>query len=310
VRGFKNVIMADEQNDWISLQSGELSAAINPLGAQLSVLRDSSGRDLLWNGDPAVWAGRAPILFPTIGELAGGAFRLGANTYPLPRHGFARNKPFQVVAATAAQASQPAQATFRLSADESTLKVYPFQFQLDVSFVLQGATLAVTSSVRNLGHSPLTASVGYHPGFRWPLPYGQPRAGHFIEFEHDEGPTIRRLDSHGLLAPERHTTPLRGRRLYLDDSLFKDDVVIFEGLHSRSVTYGADTGPRLRVGFPDATYLGIWTKPAAAPFICIEPWRGVADAAGFTGDFTDKLGAFSVAPGAVQELNMHLTLLT
>jgi galactose mutarotase-like enzyme len=303
VRGFKKVIMAEPQNDWICLQSGELSAAINPFGAQLSVLRDSTGRDLLWNGDPAVWAGRAPILFPTIGELAGGAFRIDADSYKLPRHGFARNKAFQVIAASAAEA------TLRLSADETTLKVYPFQFQLDVSFTLSGATLAMKSAVRNLGRSPLTASVGYHPGFRWPLPYGQPRAAHFIEFEHDEGPTIRRLDSHGLLSPERYPTPLRGRRLVLDDSLFKDDVVIFEGLHSRSVTYGADAGPRLRVEFPDATYLGIWTKPSAAPFVCIEPWHGIADAAGFTGDFKDKLGAFAVAPGAVQELNMHLTLL-
>jgi galactose mutarotase-like enzyme len=295
--------MVEQQNDWIFLQSQQLGAAINPSGAQLSILRDSSGRDLLWNGDAAVWAGRAPVLFPILGELAGGAFRVGSETYKLPRHGFARNKTFQVIAASADEA------TFRLSADESTLQVYPFQFQLDVSFALSGATLAVKSAVRNLGRSPLTASVGYHPGFRWPLPYGQPRAAHFIEFEHDEGPTIRRLDSHGLLSPERYPTPLRGRRLVLDDSLFKDDVVIFEGLHSRSVTYGADAGPRLRVDFPDATYLGIWAKPSAAPFVCIEPWRGIADAAGFTGDFKDKLGAFAVAPGAVQELNMHLTLL-
>ena len=303
MRGFINVIMAEPPSDWISLQSRELNAAINPFGAQLSVLRDSGGRDLLWNGDASVWAGRAPILFPLIGELAGGEFRVGSDTYKLPRHGFARNKPFQVVAATATEAE------FRLSADDSTLKVYPFQFQLDVSFALSGATLAVKSAVRNLGSTPLTASVGYHPGFRWPLPYGQPRAAHFIEFERDEGPTIRRLDSHGLLSPERHPTPLQGRRLVLDDSLFKDDVVIFENLRSRSVTYGADSGPRLQVDFPDATYLGIWTKPSAAPFVCIEPWRGIADAAGFTGDFKDKLGAFAVAPGAVQELNMHLTLL-
>ena len=296
-------LMPEAQKDWIGLQSTQLSAAINPFGAQLSVLRDSKGNDLLWDGDPAVWAGRAPILFPIIGELAGGAFRVGSGTYKLPRHGFARNKPFQVVSATAAEA------TFRLSADESTLQVYPFQFQLDVSFALQGPTLAIKSSVRNLGRSPLTASVGYHPGFRWPLPYGESRAAHFIEFERDEGPTIRRLDGHGLLAPEKDPTPLRGRRLVLDDSLFEDDVVIFEGLHSRSVTYGADAGPRLRVDFPDATYLGIWTKPSAAPFICIEPWHGIADATGFTGDFKDKLGAFSVAPGAVQELNMHITLL-
>jgi galactose mutarotase-like enzyme len=303
VRGFKIVIMADDSKDWISMQSPQLTAAINPAGAQLSILRDSADRDLLWNGDPAVWAGRAPVLFPIIGELAGGAFRVGSDTYKLPRHGFARNKRFQVVTASAAET------TLRLSADESTLQVYPFQFQLDVSFALNGATLAIKSSVHNLGRTPMTASVGYHPGFRWPLPYGQPRDAHFIEFEREESSTIRRLDSHGLLAPEKHPTPVRGRRLDLDDSLFKDDVVIFEDLRSRSVTYGADTGPRLRVDYPDANYLGIWTKPGAAPFICIEPWRGIADTTGFSAPFKDKLGAFSVAPGGVQELNMKITLL-
>src|ERR1700692_4014000 len=137
--------MPDQQTDWISLHSPQLSAAVNPLGAQLSVLRDGSGRDLLWNGDPAIWAGRAPILFPTIGELAGGSFRVGSRTYKLPRHGFARNKPFAIVGATATEA------TFRLKADESTLQVYPFHFQLDVRFALAGATLSVTSSVLHAG---------------------------------------------------------------------------------------------------------------------------------------------------------------
>jgi len=289
--------------DWISLQSPELSAAINPMGAQLSILRDSAGRDLLWNGDAAVWAGRAPLLFPIIGELAGGAFRVGSKTYKLPRHGFARNSAFQVVSASTTAA------TFRLSASDSTLPVYPFAFQLDVSFALAGATLGVKSSVHNPGQSPLTASVGYHPGFRWPLPYGQPREAHFIEFERDDGALIRRLDGHGLLAGQRQPTPVVDRRLVLDDALFRDDVVIFDNLRSHSVTYGAAAGPRLRVDYPDATYLGIWTKPNNAPFICIEPWHGIADTAGFTGDFQDKLGVFTVAPGGVQELNMNITLL-
>lgn len=301
VRGFR--VVEKPMQDWISLQSPELSAAINPLGAQLSILRDSSGRDLLWNGDPAVWTGRAPILFPIVGELAGGALRVGSNTYRLPRHGFARNSTFQVMAASATAA------TFRLCASDATLPVYPFPFQLDVSFALTGASLAIKSSVRNLGQAPMTASVGYHPGFRWPLPYGQPRAAHFIEFAAGEGATIRRLDSHGLLAAEPQPTPVVNRRLMLDDALFRDDVVIFDDLHSHSVTYGAEAGRRLRVDYPDATYLGIWTKPGGAPFICIEPWRGIADTAGFTGDFAAKLGAFAVAPGAVQELNMTITLL-
>jgi galactose mutarotase-like enzyme len=293
--------MQDQKTSWIALSSADLSAEVNPLGAQLSVLRDAGGRELLWNGDPAVWAGRAPLLFPIVGTLAGGSYRLGSKAYPLSRHGFARGRQFDVVAATSSRA------TFRLNADEATLQVYPFRFQLDVEFALNGATLAVTSSVRNVGQEEMPASIGYHPGFRWPLPYGEPRAAHFIEFADDEGPSIRRLDADGLLTPKRHPTPVSHRRLALDDALFRDDVVIFDEIRSRSVSYGADKGPRIRVSYPDARYLGVWTKPGA-PFICIEPWQGIADEAGFSGDFRTKLGVFTLAPGAKQSLTMQISL--
>jgi galactose mutarotase-like enzyme len=293
--------MSNPQTAWVPLRSAQLSAQINPLGAQLSVLRDGGGRELLWNGDPATWAGRAPILFPIVGTLAGGRYRLGASVYQLPRHGFARGKQFEVVTATESRA------TFRLNADAATLQVYPFRFQLDVDFALDAATLVVTSSIRNLGAEPMPASIGYHPGFRWPLPYGAPRASHFIEFATDEGPSIRRLDAQGLLSPERAPTPVLQRRLALEDALFRDDVVIFDELRSRSITYGADQGPRIRVSYPDARYLGVWTKPGA-DFICIEPWRGIADEAGFSGDFSEKLGVFTLAPGAVQALTMQISL--
>jgi galactose mutarotase-like enzyme len=293
--------MADPQNSWIPLRSAELHAEVNPLGAQLSVLRDADGRDLLWNGDPAVWAGRAPILFPVVGELAGGKYHLEGKSYPLSRHGFARGKPFNVVAATASSA------TFRLSADESTLAVYPFQFELDVRFAVNGATLAVLASVRNLGNTNMPASFGFHPGFRWPLPYGRDRSAHFIEFATEEPAPIRCLDSAGLVRPEPHPTPVSNKRLLLDDSLFTNDALIFDQVCSRSVIYGAADGPRIRVGFPDAPYLGIWTKPGA-PFICIEPWHGIADPAGFNGDFTVKPGVFTVAPGGVQSIETRITL--
>ena len=294
--------MPDSQSPaWIALRSSELSAEVNPLGAQLSVLRDGGGRDLLWNGDPAIWAGRAPILFPIIGTLAGGRYRLGSTTYQLPRHGFARGRLFETLDVT------PSRALFRLKADAETRNVYPFQFQLDVSVALDGPTLSLSSSVTNLGAEDMPASIGYHPGFRWPLPYGEPRASHFIEFASDEGPAIRRLNGSGLLTPELHPTPVSHRRLALDDSLFRDDVVIFDDIRSRSVTYGADTGPQIRVGFPDARYLGLWTRPGAG-FICIEPWQGIADEAGFSGDFREKWGVFTLPPGATRQLNMDLTL--
>jgi galactose mutarotase-like enzyme len=284
------------------LSTGELSVQVDPLGAQLSVLRDRSERDLLWNGDASVWAGRAPLLFPIVGALAGGSYRLGSVTYPLPRHGFARGSAFQLVE------SSVRSALFRLKADDASIKVYPFQFELDVHFALDGATLSMTTLVRNAGDRDMPASVGYHPAFRWPLPFGQSRSAHFIEFASDEPSPVRRLDANGLLTLERHPTPIVHRRLILADVLFKDDVVIFDDLSSRSVTYGGNDGPRIRVDFPDATYLGIWTKPQGN-FICIEPWHGVADPQGYTGDFSAKPGIAIVSAGAEMALKMAISLL-
>jgi galactose mutarotase-like enzyme len=292
----------DQQSQWVSLSSGDLSAEINPLGAQLSTLRDRTGRDLLWDGEPSVWTGRAPLLFPIVGTLAGGSYRLGSKIYHLPRHGFARGKPFAIMETTSASAA------FRLKADEASLQIYPFHFELDVQFTLDGPTLSVTTYVRNAGAEDMPASVGYHPAFRWPLPFGRARSSHFIEFASDEPAPIRRLDADGLLSPERYPTPISRRRLVLEDSLFQNDVIIFDEIRSRSVTYGADDGPRLRVSYPDAPYLGLWTKPRAN-FICIEPWHGVADPAGFSGDFKAKTGVFMVAPGAALPIKMAITLL-
>ncbi|HSZ09878.1 MAG TPA: aldose 1-epimerase family protein [Steroidobacteraceae bacterium] len=293
--------MPDLPRSWVSISSDDLTVEIDPLGAQLSSLRYRTAFDLLWNGDAAVWAGRAPLLFPIVGALAGGTYRLGSQSYPLSRHGFARGKLFAVESAGGASAA------FKLAADEASLRIYPFEFELDVRYEITGATLSVTTSIGNRGHAPMPASFGYHPGFRWPLPFGQARSTHFIEFESDETAPARRIDSAGLLTPERHPTPITGRRLELADSLFVQDVLIFDQIKSRSVLYGSEGGPRIRVSFPDAPCLGVWTKPGA-PFICIEPWHGMADPEGFSGDFTDKPGVFILQAGESLSANMDITL--
>jgi galactose mutarotase-like enzyme len=287
---------------WISIGSGELTAEVDPVGAQLSTLRDRAGRDLLWDGNPSVWTGRAPLLFPIVGMLAGGDYRLGSKIYRLPRHGFARGKLFETAQTTSTTA------VFTLKADEASLQIYPFRFELDVHFELDGPTLSVTTLVRNMGDEDMPASFGYHPALRWPLPFGYARSSHFIEFEHDEPAAIRRLDSDGLLTSKGYPTPVSHRRLALEDTLFQDDAIIFDELKSRSVSYGAEDGPRIRVSFPDTPYLGVWTKPGAN-FICMEPWHGIADPEGFAGDFRAKPGVFMVAAGAELPIKMAITLL-
>src|ERR1700679_1504302 len=122
--------MTDQPRPWVSISSGEMTAEIDPRGAQLSVLRAGVSGDLLWNGDPSVWAGRAPLLFPIVGVLAGGAYRLGSNNYPLPPHGFARGNLFSVVS------TGPSAAVFKLTAGDASLQVYPFPFELEVRYEL------------------------------------------------------------------------------------------------------------------------------------------------------------------------------
>jgi galactose mutarotase-like enzyme len=288
-------------NDWIAIRSDQLSARIDPLGAQLSSLRDAADRDLLWDGDPAVWSGRAPLLFPIVGMLAGGCYRLGTREYRLSRHGFARGKRFEVIESGAATAA------FRLSADDSTRALYPFEFELETRFAIEGPELCVTTRVRNRGSAGMPASFGYHPALRWPLPYGEPRAQHRIEFETDEPEPIRRLNPDGLLASEAQPTPVMGRELGLADSLFENDVLIFDRIRSRSVRYGASRGPSIRVRYPDTPYLGVWSKPHA-PFVCIEPWHGFSDPEGYSGDFSAKPGIFVVPPKSAKTVIMTIAL--
>jgi galactose mutarotase-like enzyme len=62
--------------------------------------------------------------------------------------------------------------------------------------------------------------------------------------------------------------------------------------------------------FPDTPYFGVWSKPTHAGFICLEPWHGVADPEGFTGDFREKPGVRILGAGATMSMRMTIELLS
>lgn len=288
-------------HDLVPIASPELSATISPLGAELQSLKDADGRDLLWNGDPAFWGSRAPILFPIVGSVQSDEYRVDGTVYKLPRHGFARRRTFEIVAREAHSA------TFRLESDDETWAVYPFDFRLDIEFAITGARLDIAARLTNPSERPLSASFGYHPAFRWPLPYGAPRAAHTIRFEHEEPEPIRQLNATGQIEAAPRDNPLEGRTLALRDSLFEADALVFEGLKSHRVVYGAPGAPVLEVDFPRMPDLGIWTKPGA-PFVCIEPWQGHSDPVGYRGEFRDKPGVVTLVPGETRVFAIAVTL--
>ena len=286
----------------IVITSGDLTARIAPLGAELLSLTDRAGREYMTDADPAFWSGHAPLLFPIVGRLNGDGLRVDGQSYPMRQHGFARRLAWDVVGASEAAA------TFHLTDTPETRAQYPFAFDLSVLYTLEGNRLSTAVRVSNPGEpgtEPLPFSFGFHPAFAWPLPEGGEKAGHSIMFDQPEPQDIRRLDGDGLIAGHE-ATPVADRTLILDQALFAADALIWDQLNSRRLAYRSANGPWLEVAF-DLPQLGIWQKPGAK-FICIEPWQGTADPTGFAGEFADKPGIIHLAPGEEKRLTMDVTV--
>lgn len=276
----------------ISLSSTGLTAEISSTGAELMTLQDEAGRDLLWNGDPAFWTGRAPLLFPIVGAVKDDQILIDGTAYPMRQHGFARTAEFEVIDTT------PSLCQLRLRASDNTRSQFPFEFQLDVTYHLNGARLIIMAVILNPGRTPLPVSFGFHPAFRWPLPYGGTREAHEIRFDREEPALIRRPRD-GLLSRDSWPSPVMGHRLKLYDSLFAEGALVFDQLRSEAVTYGVPQQRSIEVRFQNLPHLGIWTKPGAG-FVCIEPWHGYASPEDFTGEFTEKPGIILIPAGGAE----------
>ncbi|MGI3901764.1 MAG: aldose 1-epimerase family protein [Janthinobacterium lividum] len=284
----------------VHIGTSRLSAEIALKGAELIRLRDEEGRDLLWNGDPTFWTGRAPILFPIVGRLKDDHLSVDGTSYPMRQHGIARTSLF-----TLAERNETS-CRLRLDSDETTRQAYPFDFALDLTYRIAAAALTITGTVHNPGPVALPVSFGFHPAFRWPLPYGAAAGDHVVTFAEAEPAPLATLKG-GLLTHRRKPTPVEGRRLTLTPHLFDEDALILLAPASRSLRYGPEHGRGLTIGFDGMPQLGIWSKPGA-PFVCLEPWSGYASPVDFAGDIADKPGMTAIAPGDSRSFAMSVSL--
>ena len=283
-----------------TLQTGEISATVNADGAQLCSLKNSAGLELLWQAGPA-WPWHSPILFPIVGQLKNDELRHRGKIYPMTRHGFARNQTFNW------RARGKTSGTLDLSDDATSHQRFPFAFRLAVTYTAEGAHLNVRFEISNTGNEILPASLGGHPAFNWPLLPGLPKQAYGIHFAKEEPAPIRRLKG-GLLREEREPTPIDGKYLALTEQLFADDAVILDRPASTSIRYAADRGPSIGIDWHGFRELGIWSKPDGAPFLCLEPWRGFASPLGFDGEFADKPGIMTIAPGKTEILSYRISV--
>lgn len=287
--------------DTVSIASGDLTASISPIGAELQSLKDVHGHELMTDANPVFWSGRAPLLFPIVGRLNDDSLRVNGRKHAMQKHGFARKSLFGLVEKSASDV------LFRLVDNDSTRAQYPFAFALDAHFSIEGKTLCQTVTVHNTGESDMPFSFGFHPAFAWPLPTGGARADHVICFEQDEPASLARVTPYGTIAPDPVPSPVNANTIPLHDALFSDDALVWRELNSHRLFYGPPGFPSLDIEFPDTPMLGIWTKPGAA-FICVEPWAGLADPEGYVGEFADKPGIMHLLPGGARSFRMNISL--
>jgi galactose mutarotase-like enzyme len=276
--------------DTYTIASDALRVGIRRHGAELCQLTMADGTELLWNGDPTWWSGQAPVLFPVVGALHGSRLVHQGTHHPMPRHGFARTRDFRLVRLTAHSCR------LRLEDDAETRAIYPFRFRLDLDFSLDEGTLTVRHELHNPGDTELPASLGAHPGFRWPLLPGIPKTAHHLDFEKAESGPLPGVDANGLLTAATRPNPVHNRQIALDDSLFTADALVFPQVQSHAVRFTAPGAPAVVMHWEGFPQLGVWSKPGAG-FLCIEPWRGHASPAGWDGEFADKPGLVKLAPG-------------
>lgn len=275
-----------------TIKNNFLEVSVKNMGAELTSLKTvKDGLEFLWQGDEKYWTSQSLILFPIIGGLPDDKYILYGQEYTMNSHGFAKDMEFELVDKTEAVIC------YKISHDESTLKQYPFKFELLISYIIEGNTLKHRFRVNNLDDKEMLFSVGGHPGFNCPLYPGEKMENYHLVFEKTEK-LERRLKAAGLLTGEKREFMNGEKEKTLEHSLFYNGAVILDNVASRWLEIRSSNNPRvIRAEFDGFPYLGIWSAKNDGPYVCIEPWYGIDSTSGDSYDFENKEGLLRLQAG-------------
>ena len=207
----------------VTIQNECLTVDIEDLGAQLASVRNHHGTEYLWQGDADIWARRAPILFPVLCGLKDNTYLLDGVPYHMNKHGFARDCVFEVVEHTDTKAS------FRLTDNEETRRMYPFSFTLTVTYTLEENRLIKCHRVENRSEQVMYYELGVHDGFRAPLEEGETMGQYAIRLPGlEDAIEPYGLNEQSLVTPKNGASSLEHGRIALDPTTYHLDTVILD----------------------------------------------------------------------------------
>jgi galactose mutarotase-like enzyme len=242
---------------------GALVTRMSVDGDEVLFLDESTVADLSKNV-----RGGIPVLFPTAGRLPGDTYPVERQAYSLPQHGFARRLPWTV------RQAEESLLVLGLSSSEETLRQFPWRFDAQLTFLLDGTQLAIDFDVENQDSRPLPLHLGFHPYFSVAQ---AAKAEARIETD-----ATRAWDNR-----QGQEVPFTG----LDLTGAEVDLHLRD--HSRRGTVlhrGPGRRPLHLSWTPEFRMLVVWTLQGR-DFVCVEPWTAGAGALA-TGE-----GLLTVPPG-------------
>ncbi len=282
----------------LTIENADLKLCVDTLGAQMMSIQGKDGCEYLWQGDPAYWEDRAPVLFPFIGRLEGKQYQLDGQVYSMGIHGFAAGSEFCVEKYTDDTLALSLQSTSVTQAN------YPCVFILEIRYHLNGKTIEVQNFIKNKGESTMHFALGGHPGFRVPLNKDERFEDYYLEFSKSCTPDrIGFTEDTILVNGQTERYPVEdGKVLRLKHNLFDDDAIILQNM-AREVSLKSKNSQRsITVAYPNMPYLGIWHwSHKDAPYVCIEPWTSLPGRSGITEEISCRSDFVHLMPKQTYE---------
>lgn len=268
------------------IENDKLAVRVDSYGAEVkSVLSKETLREYMWYGSPKYWGRTSPVLFPFVGGVKDKKYNWKGTEYPMSQHGFARDMEFDLVDKTDSSIS------FILKSTPETIKKYPFEFELTITYELVDNELSVGWHVYNPATEKMYFSIGAHPAFLCPIHGEGTKAGYKLYFDgveeihhhgNDLASGLSTLDEDLILELENGVSTITNE--YFDRCTY-----IIEGNQTGRVALLEPDNKKIVEVVFDTPLFAIWSPEGKnAPFLCIEPWYGRADATDFSGDLSQR----------------------
>lgn len=279
----------------VNLYNERITVVVSAMGAEMQSIKDASGGERLWQGDPCFWAGRAPILFPIAGGLKEDGYYLQGKRYSLPKHGYVRKLVWQL------ESVGSSKAVFLITQKDPG---FPFEYELRACYELDGDTIIVSYRVLNRDRCTFYFGIGAHEGF------ATPGGVEDYSIVFDEKETLENYVLHGnLIAREPVVMSRDIREFPLSYEDYAVDALVFPDLKSRGLVLNSrKDGGRIRLEYPGHDVLMLWTRPGAE-YICIEPWTNAPDFLDSDMQIEHKSGCIRLDPGQEAERSHRITVL-